>query len=48
VNLGNSEGNMHRLTVRSKVYNMRISIDKTKVLALRGEDPIGIKIVINE
>jgi hypothetical protein len=27
---------------------MGISIDKTKVLALRGKDPIRIKIVINE
>jgi hypothetical protein len=27
---------------------MRISIDKTKVLALRGKDPIRIKIVIDE
>jgi hypothetical protein len=27
---------------------MRISIDKTKVLALRGKDPIRIKIVINQ
>jgi hypothetical protein len=27
---------------------MRISINKTKVLALRGKDPIRIKIVINE
>jgi hypothetical protein len=26
---------------------MRISIDKTKILALRGKDPIRIKIVIN-
>jgi hypothetical protein len=27
---------------------MRISFDKTKVLALRGKDPVRIKIVINE
>jgi hypothetical protein len=27
---------------------MRISIIKTKVVALRGKDPIRIKIVINE
>jgi hypothetical protein len=50
--LANSEDNlqraMHRLNVTSKDYNMRISINKTKVLALRGKDPIGIKTVINE
>jgi hypothetical protein len=48
----NSEDNLqraiHRLNVLSKDYNMRISTDKTKVLALRGKDPIRIKIVINE
>jgi hypothetical protein len=27
---------------------MRISTDKTEVLAVRGKDPIRIKIVINE
>jgi hypothetical protein len=50
--LENSEDNLqsaiHRLNVISKDYNMRISIDKTKVLALRRKDPIRIKIVINE
>jgi hypothetical protein len=50
--LANSEDNLqraiHRLNVTSKDYNMRISIDKTKILALRGKDPIRIKIVINE
>jgi hypothetical protein len=49
--LANSEDNLqraiHRLHVIRKYYN-RISIDKTKVLALRGKDPIKIKIVINE
>jgi hypothetical protein len=48
----NSEDNLqraiHRLNIISKNYNMRISIDKTKVLALRGKGPIRIKIVINE
>jgi hypothetical protein len=39
---------MHRLNVISKDYNMRISVDKTKVLALRAKDRIRIKIVINE
>jgi hypothetical protein len=41
--LANSEDNLqraiHRLTVLSKDYNMRISIDKIKLLALRGKDP---------
>jgi hypothetical protein len=50
--LANSEGNLqraiHRLNVICKDYNMRISIDKTKVLALRGKDPVRIRIVINE
>jgi hypothetical protein len=50
--LATSEDNLqraiHRLNVISKDYNMRISTDKTKVLALRGKDPIRIKIVINE
>jgi hypothetical protein len=50
--IASSEDNLqraiHRLNVISKDYNMRISIDKTKVLALRGKDPIRIKIVINE
>jgi hypothetical protein len=50
--LENSEDNLqrtiHRLNVISKDYNMIISIDKTKVLALRGKDLIKIKIVINE
>jgi hypothetical protein len=50
--LANPEDNLqravHRLNVISKDYNMRISIDKTKVLALRGKDPIRIKIVIYE
>jgi hypothetical protein len=50
--LANSEDNLqraiHRLNVMSKDYNMRISVDKTKLLALRGKDPIRIKIVINE
>jgi hypothetical protein len=50
--LANSEDNVqraiHRLNVISKDCNMRISIDKTKVLALRGKYPIRIKIVINE
>jgi hypothetical protein len=50
--LANSENNLqraiHRLNVISKDYNMRISIDKTKVLTLRGKDPKRIKIVINE
>jgi hypothetical protein len=50
--LANSEDNlqraMHRLNLISKDYNMRIPIDRTKVLALRGKDPIKIKIVINE
>jgi hypothetical protein len=49
--LANSEDNLqkafHRLTVISKDYNIRIYINKTKVLALRGKDPIRIKIVIN-
>jgi hypothetical protein len=49
--LANSEDNLqsaiHRLNVISKVYNMRISIDKTKVVALKEKDPIRIKIVIN-
>jgi hypothetical protein len=49
--LANSEDNLqraiHRLYVISKDYNVRISIDITKVLALRGKDPIRIKIVIN-
>jgi hypothetical protein len=39
---------IHILNVISKDYNMRISIDKTKVLALRGKDPIRIRIVITE
>jgi hypothetical protein len=47
--LANPEDNLqraiHRLNVISKDYNMRISTDKTKVLAL---SPIRIKIVINE
>jgi hypothetical protein len=46
--LANSEDNLqraiHRLNVTSKVYNMRISKDKTKALALRGKDPTRIKI----
>jgi hypothetical protein len=50
--LANSEDNLqrtiHRLNVTIKDCNMRISINKTKVLALRGKDPIRIKIVINE
>jgi hypothetical protein len=50
--LANSEGNLqiviHRLNVIIKDYNMRMSIDKTKVLASRGKDLIRIKIVINE
>jgi hypothetical protein len=50
--LANSEDNLkkaiHTLNVISKDYNMRISIDKTKVLALRGKDTIRIKIVINK
>jgi hypothetical protein len=41
--LANSEDNLqraiHRLNVTSKDYNMRISVDKTKVLALRGKRP---------
>jgi hypothetical protein len=49
--LANSEDNLqraiHRLNVISKDYNMRISTDKTKVLALRGKYPMRIKIVIN-
>jgi hypothetical protein len=50
--LVNSEDNLqraiHRLNVISKDYNMLISFDKTKVLALRGKGPTRIKIVINE
>jgi hypothetical protein len=50
--LANSEDNLqraiHRLHVISKDYNMIISIDKTKVFALRVKDPIRIKTVINE
>jgi hypothetical protein len=45
--LTNSEDNLqraiHRLNVVSKDYNMRISTDTTKVLALRRKDPIRIK-----
>jgi hypothetical protein len=41
--LANSEDNLqraiHRLNVISKDYNMRVSKDKTKDLALRGKDP---------
>jgi hypothetical protein len=44
----NLQRHIHRLNVRSEDYNMRISIDKIKVLALRGKDPIRIKIVIIE
>jgi hypothetical protein len=33
---------------KHKDYSMRISVDKTKVLALRGKDHIRIKIVIFE
>jgi hypothetical protein len=39
---------LHNISNLTKDYNMRISVDKTKVLALRGKDPIRIKIVINE
>jgi hypothetical protein len=50
--LANSEDNLqraiHRLNVISEDYNMRISIHKTKVLALRGKDPKRIKIVIKQ
>jgi hypothetical protein len=50
--LANSEDNLqratHRLNVRSKVYNVRIYIDKTKVLAFRGKYPIRIRIIMNE
>jgi hypothetical protein len=46
--VANSEDNIHRLNVISKEQNTRISIDKAKVLALRGKDPIRIKIVINK
>jgi hypothetical protein len=38
---------IHSLNVISKDYNMRISTDKTKVLALRGKDSKRIKILIN-
>jgi hypothetical protein len=52
VTLANSEDNLqraiHRLNVISKDHNMRIYFDKTKVLALRGKDPVRIKILINE
>jgi hypothetical protein len=47
--LASSEDNLqraiHRLNVLSKDYNMRTSIDKTKV---SGKHPISIKIIINE
>jgi hypothetical protein len=36
------------LNVISKDYNIRISTDKTNILALRGNDSIRIKIVMNE
>jgi hypothetical protein len=46
--LANSEDNLqrtiHRLNVISKDYNVRISIDKTKVLALRGKNPKELKL----
>jgi hypothetical protein len=35
---------IHRLNVISKDYNMRISVDKTEVLALRGKDPKELKL----
>jgi hypothetical protein len=47
--VANSEDNLqraiHRLNLKSKYYNMRISIDETKVLDL---SPVRIKTVINE
>jgi hypothetical protein len=46
--IDNPQRAIHKLNVISIDYNMRISIDKTKVLALRGKDPVRIKIIINE
>jgi hypothetical protein len=38
---------IHKLSIISKVYNMKITIDKTNVLASKG-GKIRIKIVVKE